>query len=145
RRRLHRGCGRHGVRHEQLVRLRRQQLHADSVGGSQRRGRGSGRRAGSKRHAGGARVIDVVVRTWSAWAPGIETPEAWKTWAAAPAPLRADGVPDARDIPAMLRRRCTPLSRAMLTAACGAAPGDDAASVRTVFASRYGSINESVP
>jgi hypothetical protein len=89
-------------------------------------------------------MIDVVVRDWAGWAPGIETKEAWTAWAAAPRPFAAEGVPEAKKIPPMLRRRCTPLSRAMLTAAFDAASGLDAAEVRTVFASRFGSINESV-
>ncbi|HXC50685.1 MAG TPA: beta-ketoacyl synthase chain length factor [Candidatus Limnocylindrales bacterium] len=90
-------------------------------------------------------MIRAVVRDWSAWAPGLESREAWQEWAASPAPLRDDGAPDARAVPAMIRRRCTTLSRAMLTAAYGATSGIAASSVRTVFASRYGSINESVP
>ncbi|HEY2772986.1 MAG TPA: beta-ketoacyl synthase chain length factor [Candidatus Binatia bacterium] len=90
-------------------------------------------------------MIDVVVSRWSAWAPGIEDESAWQRWAKSPERLRADGVPEAREIPAMLRRRCTPLSRAMLTAAWGATTVDDRERARTVFASRYGSINESVP
>jgi hypothetical protein len=90
-------------------------------------------------------VTTVVVRSWAAWAPGIETREAWRDWAAAPVPLTDDGVPDAREVPAMLRRRCTTLSRAMLAAAYAATDGIDRGAVRTVFASRYGSINESVP
>jgi hypothetical protein len=90
-------------------------------------------------------VIRVVVRDWSAWAPGIETREAWQAWARSPVPLRDDAAPEARDVPPMLRRRCTTLSRAMLTAAYGATRSVGAADVRTVFASRYGSINESVP
>jgi hypothetical protein len=44
----------------------------------------------------------------------------------------------------MIRRRCTPLSRAMLTAAFGCARHTKASDVRTVFASRYGSINEPI-
>lgn len=89
-------------------------------------------------------MIDVVVKQWSAWAPGVDTREAWTAWAAAPDALREDGVPEAREVPPMLRRRCTTLSRAMLTAAFGCM-GEEAGDVRTVFASRYGSINESVP
>ncbi|MFN2425179.1 MAG: beta-ketoacyl synthase chain length factor [Candidatus Binatia bacterium] len=91
------------------------------------------------------RMPDVVVADWSAWAPGIDTREAWQAWAAAPAALGADGVPDARAVPPMIRRRCTPLSRAMLTAAFGCTRRAALSDVRTVFASRYGSINESVP
>jgi hypothetical protein len=90
-------------------------------------------------------MIDVVVRDWSAWAPGLETKDDWSAWAAAPRPLGADAVPEAKQVPPMLRRRCTPLSRAMLTAAYGATEACGPGDVRTVFASRYGSINESVP
>ena len=81
---------------------------------------------------------------WSAWAPGIESPAAWETWAKAPAPLPATGSPEAKFLPAMLRRRCTPLTRTMLTAAFGCAEPDELARLRTVFASRHGSINESI-
>jgi hypothetical protein len=80
----------------------------------------------------------------AAWAPGLETPEAWQGWAAAPAPLRGDGVPDARFLPAMLRRRCTPLSKILLKAAMEACNDEERSQVRTVFSSRHGSINESV-
>jgi Beta-ketoacyl synthase, N-terminal domain len=44
----------------------------------------------------------------------------------------------------MLRRRCSPLSRIVLTAAFACLEGDEPASVRTVFASRHGSVNESL-
>lgn len=90
-------------------------------------------------------MIDVVIADWFAWAPGIDTREAWTRWAAAPEPLAEDGVPEAREVPPMLRRRCTALSKAMLTAGLGCTRVAAAGDVRTVFASRYGSINESVP
>lgn len=90
-------------------------------------------------------MIALVVQDWFAWAPGVETREAWREWARAPVPLGADGVPDAKAVPPMIRRRCTPLSRAMLTAAFGCSDAAPSSDVRTVFASRYGSINESVP
>jgi hypothetical protein len=81
---------------------------------------------------------------WSAWAPGVESVAAWQAWAKAPAPLPATGSPDAKFLPAMLRRRCTPLTRTMLTAAFGCAEPDELSRLRTVFASRHGSINESI-
>lgn len=89
-------------------------------------------------------MIRVVVREWAAWAPGIDTKEAWTAWAASPVPFAAEGIPEAKKVPPMLRRRCTPLSRAMLTAAFDAVGSTAPSDVRTVFASRYGSINESV-
>ena len=81
---------------------------------------------------------------WSAWAPGLDTAAAWEAWAKAPAPLPATGAPDAKFLPAMLRRRCTPLTRTMLTAAFGCAEPDELSHLRTVFSSRHGSINESI-
>ncbi len=84
------------------------------------------------------------VRRWSAWAPGLEDGAAWQAWAKAPAPLSPEGHPKAEFLPAMLRRRCTPLSRLFLTAAFGALAEEERPAVRTVFATRHGSINESI-
>ncbi|HTO52959.1 MAG TPA: beta-ketoacyl synthase chain length factor [Myxococcota bacterium] len=81
---------------------------------------------------------------WSAWAPGLDSAAAWEAWAKSPVPLPTSGAPDAKFLPAMLRRRCTPLTRTMLTAAFGAAEPDELARLRTVFSSRHGSINESI-
>jgi len=89
-------------------------------------------------------VTSLVLRRWAAWAPGHETPESWAAWAAAPVPLLGDGHPEAGFLPAMLRRRCTPLSRIVLTAAFACCPEPERSQVRTVFASRHGSINESI-
>ena len=84
------------------------------------------------------------VLRWSAWATGLEDPAAWQAWAAAPAPLAGEGHPDAAFLPAMLRRRCMPLTRIALSAAFGALAEEERAHVRTVFATRHGSINESI-
>src|SRR5262249_3582660 len=114
----------------QLVRLRRQQLHA---------GAGPIRVSGVAAELRSARVL-----RWSAWAPGLETAEAWRAWAGAPAPLAPSGHPEARFLPAMLRRRCSPLTRIALTAAWGCVSEGELGRVRTVFASRHGSVNESI-
>jgi hypothetical protein len=84
------------------------------------------------------------VRAWHAWAPGLEEPAAWEAWSRAPASLGTEGHPDAAFLPPMLRRRCTPLTRLVLTAAFGALADGDRPRVRTVFATRHGSINESI-
>ena len=84
------------------------------------------------------------VRRWSAWAPGLEDADAWQAWASAPVPLSPEGHPDASFLPAMLRRRCTPLTRLVLTAAFDTLTEEERPHVRTVFASRHGSINESI-
>lgn len=89
-------------------------------------------------------MITAVVERTAAWAPGVESDDDLRRWFAAPAPLAACGFPETRFLPAMLRRRCTPLTKIMLTAAYACCPADQIADVRTVFASRHGSINESI-
>jgi len=89
-------------------------------------------------------MVSAVVQRWCAWAPGIEGDEAWRAWAMQPHPLEALGHPEARFLPAMLRRRCTPLTKIMLSVAFGCCAEAELATVRTVFASRHGSINESI-
>jgi len=89
-------------------------------------------------------VNRVVVRSWSAWSPGLADAAALEDWARAPAPLATEGRPDAAFLPAMLRRRCSPLSRIVLTAAFDCCPAPERSDVRTVFASRHGNINESI-
>jgi hypothetical protein len=88
--------------------------------------------------------VNVSLTRWSAWSPGIETNDAWQAWARSPAPLAKEGAPDAKFLPAMLRRRCTPLTRTMLAAAWACLEPDELPSLRSVFASRHGSINESI-
>jgi hypothetical protein len=89
-------------------------------------------------------VSTALVQGWAAWSPGLEDAEAWRAWARAPQPLEREGRPEARFLPSMLRRRCSPLARIMLTAAFECCPPDERAEFRTVFASRHGNINESI-
>ena len=88
--------------------------------------------------------MSAVITRSAAWAPGIETAEQLREWCAAPTALAAHGHPDTKFLPAMLRRRCTPLTRIMLSAAYGCCDESELGRVRTVFASRHGSINESI-
>ena len=89
-------------------------------------------------------MIDARITAWSAWAPGLESVAAWRQWAGNPTVTGTDGAPAARFLPSLLRRRCTPLTRMMLTAAFDCLGDVDAKSVRPVFSSRHGSINESI-
>lgn len=90
-------------------------------------------------------MLTVRLRALAAWAPGLDDEEAWRAWARAPEALSVDGLPDVRFLPPMLRRRCTPLARAMLRVAFAACPEDERGAVRTVFASRHGELRESFP
>jgi hypothetical protein len=90
-------------------------------------------------------MLSVRVRAIAAWAPGVESEDEWRSWARAPRPLPTQGAPDGRFLPAMLRRRCTPLSKAMLHVAFEACPEPERGAVRTVFASRHGENHEAFP
>lgn len=88
-------------------------------------------------------MIALRIERWAAWSPGREDALAWRRWCAAPEPLAAEGRPEARFLPSLLRRRCSVLTRIMLTAAFACC--DDARDrVATVFASRHGNLNESI-
>lgn len=89
-------------------------------------------------------MIEATLERWAAWSPGCQDSEAWQRWAASPAPLDSEGRPDVSFLPALLRRRCSPLARVMLAAAFAACPPELRSPVATVFASRHGNINESI-
>lgn len=86
----------------------------------------------------------VEVRRCAAWAPGIEDAAAWARWCASPKELEREGQPDVSFLPALLRRRCSPLARIMLHVAFRSCAAGELATVPTVFASRHGNINESI-
>jgi hypothetical protein len=86
----------------------------------------------------------VRVSRWSAWAPGLEDDAAWARWCASPEPIGREGHPDASFLPAMLRRRCSPLARILLSVAFRSCKPEELATTSTVFASRHGNINESI-
>lgn len=84
--------------------------------------------------------ITASLLGWSAWAPGVSTPEEWQAWAAGTRTIAdAPDSPPVDFIPAMQRRRLSRLSRLSLAAA-------DACTEKhhhlpTVFASRHGEIH----
>jgi hypothetical protein len=85
-----------------------------------------------------------VIDAWAACAPGVDTPQRWSQWAAAP--WLPEGEPQVAlaAVAPMLRRRFAPLGRLAAQAAIHlagetAAPGDaDLSDNPTVYASRYG-------
>lgn len=89
-------------------------------------------------------MTDFRVRRWAAWAPGLQTQEAWSTWLAAPGwPLPAgEGQAPLAEVPAMTRRRIDPQGRAALQVAWWAQ--GDTPTGPVVFASRWGEIARSV-
>jgi hypothetical protein len=88
--------------------------------------------------------LSFVIEAWAACAPGVDTPQRWTQWAAAP--WLPEGEPQAAlaAVPPMLRRRFAPLGRLAAQAALDLAgevalPADaDLDDAPTVYASRYG-------
>jgi hypothetical protein len=88
--------------------------------------------------------MEVRLRRWAAWSPGLEDTESWRRWSDSPGELESEGGADASFLPPLLRRRCGPLARGMLAAVFACSDEDERGSVATVFASRHGNINESI-
>jgi hypothetical protein len=72
----------------------------------------------------------------AAWAPGLAGADDWSAWAAAPAPIPAEGEPGVKAMPAMLRRRLGQLGKMALEVAYSAL--GERTGVPTVFCSRHG-------
>jgi hypothetical protein len=89
-------------------------------------------------------VTLASVQRWSAWSSGREDADAWRSWCADPVALVAGGCPEARFLPPLIRRRCSPLGRIALTTAFTCCGDEELDRCSTVFASRHGNINESI-
>ncbi len=74
---------------------------------------------------------------WKAWAPGLEHPADWLSWSRAPSvPAPGDAQPDVSFLPAMQRRRLSPLARMAFHVAWPLAEGRPP--LPLIFASRHG-------
>lgn len=87
--------------------------------------------------------IEFSVADWAAWAPGLETREAWQAWAQAPFLPQGDAAPPLGEVPPMQRRRIDRLGRMAIQTAywCDRA---EAAGIPFLFASRHGDVSCSV-
>ncbi|MFA9440364.1 beta-ketoacyl synthase chain length factor [Uliginosibacterium sp. sgz301328] len=84
--------------------------------------------------------ISFNIDAWAAWAPGLDSREAWRAWAAAPSLPSGDVTPALAEMPAMARRRVERLGRIALQAAYGVI---DDTRHPLVFASRHGDVGRS--
>jgi len=90
----------------------------------------------------GAQAVSFSIVSDAAWAPGVETREAWLAWANHGCRIDGDGEPPVRAMPAMQRRRAGMLGKMALQVAyeCLGARMH----VPTVFCSRHGEVSRSV-
>ena len=85
----------------------------------------------------GVDTLGTAVDSWSAWAPGLESPEDWLQWAQNAREPQSDGAPAVSFFPAMYRRRLSRLGK-MAAFVAHQCDGNTPESHRLVFASRYG-------
>lgn len=88
-------------------------------------------------------MIEFTVNAWAAWAPGVETREAWQAWAQHPVLPTGGGMPALPEVPAMQRRRIDRLGRMAVQVACWCAQAEETG-VPLVFASRHGDVKRSL-
>ncbi len=86
--------------------------------------------------------VSFSIAAHCAWAPGIETPEAWRAWAEAPFKILGNTEPGVRQMPPMLRRRAGFLGKMALEVAYQCLDGRTG--IPTVFCSRHGDVSRAV-
>ena len=88
------------------------------------------------------RGVSFSITAHCAWAPGIETPEAWRAWAEAPYKILGDTEPSVAQMAPMLRRRAGFLGKMALEVAYQCLNGRTG--IPTVFCSRHGDVARAV-
>jgi hypothetical protein len=86
--------------------------------------------------------VHFSIASHAAWAPGVETQEAWLEWAHSDRAIAGDSEPGVRAMPPMLRRRAGILGKMALEVAYQCL--GDRSAVPTIFCSRHGEVSRSV-
>lgn len=86
--------------------------------------------------------IQFSIAAWAAWAPGVETPEAWLEWSLGGRQIAGDSEPALGAMAPMLRRRAGVLDRMALEVAYRCL--GDRRDVPGIFCSRHGEAARSV-
>jgi len=87
-------------------------------------------------------AVTFSIAAHAAWAPGVETADAWQAWAQSDAVISGDAEPGVRAMPAMLRRRAGFLGKMALEVAYQCL--GERTDVPTIFCSRHGEVSRSV-
>jgi len=89
-------------------------------------------------------MIEFQLDAWAAWASGLDSAEAWRAWALRPTLPIGQAEPDVSEVPAMVRRRMSALTRMALHVASRACAGFETGSLPIVLASRHGEVQASL-
>lgn len=81
--------------------------------------------------------MDFIIDQWRAWAPGLDSEEAWQAWSRAPVRIADDGSqPDCDFLPPLQRRRLSRMARMTMHVAWPLCGEDE--QLPFVFASHHG-------
>jgi hypothetical protein len=87
-------------------------------------------------------ALNFSVKSWSAWSPGLTTPDDWVSWAhRSVRPICDDQIIDVKDLPMMLRRRLSPLGRMAMRVAHDV---EHNPLPHLIFSSRYGETTQTL-
>jgi len=86
--------------------------------------------------------LNFAITGYTAWAPGIETPEAWAAWARVPFVIEGNSEAGVRQMPPMLRRRAGTLGKMALEVAYQAL--EERSGIPVIFCSRHGEVGRSL-
>jgi hypothetical protein len=86
--------------------------------------------------------VSFSVASHAAWAPGVETPDAWLTWAAGNSGIAGSNEPSVRTMAPMLRRRAGFLGKMALQVAYDCL--EERVGVPMIFCSRHGEVARSI-
>ena len=86
--------------------------------------------------------MKVPVKSWKAWAPGLDSEKDWQEYFKGTKELDLSQKPDVSFLPAMFRRKLSPLSRMLFSTIHNL--NSDLTDVPVVFASRHGELNVSI-
>lgn len=81
-------------------------------------------------------TLEFAITDWAAWAPGLVTAADWQCWAHGAERPEGEALPDVGFLPAMQRRRLSPLARMVCAVGAQLVAADE--SLPLVFASRHG-------
>ncbi|MGZ5009775.1 MAG: beta-ketoacyl synthase chain length factor [Methylobacter sp.] len=87
-------------------------------------------------------TAEFVVRSWSAWAPGLNSHEDWQKWHDHQAFVQAEKAAIPVKVPKILQRRLSLLARAVFHAADDCIDSDKPLPI--IFSSAHGEVNKSL-
>lgn len=82
--------------------------------------------------------MQLTIEDWRGWMPGIASQDQWQQWCASSIAPEDNRDIDVSAIPAMLRRRLSPMGRACASTLLPLLPENDATAI--VFASQHGEV-----